>query len=139
MSFDIFFYITAASALGLMLIFASDLTILRRALSGREITEKISESKPVFHGAYILLYLPMARFAKAVVMPKVFREIEIVISKTRLLFLRAERFLLGLTHYVRGKRKINDNGAGAHPYWDSLNGNKKNTDGDEEEKSGKDV
>lgn len=133
MSLDTLFYITAVSALGLALVFLSDLAVLRRSFNGREITEKISESKPVFNGLYLKIYLPAANFAKTVIMPKIFREIEIVISKTRLIFLKAERFLLGLTHYVRGKRKINGNGAAAHPYWDSLSGVKKEEESKAEE------
>lgn len=98
--------------------------VSRRAFSARTIPEtelrrELSETISVFYEIKTRLIIPPFVLMHDTFSPKIYKEFEIIISKFRINMLRAERQLLNLANYIRGKREMKMNNDG-HPYWDQL-------------------
>lgn len=98
-----------------------------RAIPGAEFKQKLSETESVFNDIKNKLIIPSFVLLHDTFSPKIYKEIEIIISKFRINFLRAERQLLHLANYIRGKREMKISN-GNHPYWDQLSEIKKEKD-----------
>lgn len=115
---NIFIYTTAFSAIGLIVLIGRAVADARK-ISREEFRARFMETKPFFHDLNVRVVLPLMGYLSVVILPKIYKEFEIVISKFRINVLRIERMLLHLAHYMRGKREVKING-GAHPYWNNL-------------------
>lgn len=98
-----------------------------RMLSGEELNRRLKETRPTFHGISNRVSVSAGNFVKRSVLPKLFKEFEIIISKFRIYVLKAERMLHDLTHYIRGKREIKS-GRSNHPYWNNVGASDDNKD-----------
>lgn len=92
-----------------------------RAMPKEEFERRLNESKPIFHDINARIIIPSVVFLHDSLSPKIYKEFEIIISKLRISALRAERLLLRLANYIRGKREVKMNG-NSHPYWNQLSG-----------------
>ena len=94
-------------------------TFCARAMPRAKFEEKLSGTTPVFHDISARIIVPSIVFLHDTFSPKIYKEFEIIISRFRINVLRAERQLLHLANYIRGKRemKISD---GNHPYWNQI-------------------
>lgn len=90
-----------------------------RMMADSELLEKLQASRPVFSDFHQYLITPTINFYRTSVLPAVYKESEKAISRFRINILKIERWLLRLTNYIRGKRKINSNGN--TPYWKDIN------------------
>jgi len=90
-----------------------------RMIPREEFEQKLNQTVPVFHDIGTRIIIPSIVFLHNALSPKIYKEFEIIISRFRINVLRAERHLLHLANYIRGKRemKIND---GKHPYWNQI-------------------
>jgi len=99
--------------------------ILRRlkevkAMPEAEFLLKLKQTKPVFSDFNQYLVAPLVNLWKTVVLPAIYKEFEKFISRFRINLLKMEGWLLRLTNYIRGKRKIQNNGKPS-PYWKDIN------------------
>lgn len=120
---SILIYISSFSGVVLIALFAKNLKAAK-AIPQAELEQSLRESRSSFHHISSGIVAPTAGYVKKSILPKVYKEFEIIISKFRIYILRVERMLLWLTHYVRGKREVKVNGS--HPYWDSIMEKEKN-------------
>lgn len=117
---NILIYTALFSAAGAVFLFSKGLSFAR-ALPREEFERKLNETKPVFHDINAKIIVLFAVFLHDSFSPKIYKEFEIIISKSRLNVLRMERLLLHLANYIRGKREIKMNG-NSHPYWNQVGG-----------------
>lgn len=110
--------ITIFSAGGMLYLLLRRLREIRM-MAGSEFLEKLQASRPVFSDFHQYLIIPAINFYRTSVLPAVYKESEKTISRFRINILKIERWLLRLTNYIRGKRKINTNGN--TPYWKDIN------------------
>lgn len=115
---NIFIYTTAFSVIGLVVLTGRAVADVKK-INREEFKARFIETKPFFHDLNVRAVFPLMRYLSIIVLPKIYKEFEIVISKFRINVLRTERMLLHLAHYMRGKREVKING-GAHPYWNNL-------------------
>jgi hypothetical protein len=120
--------ITIFSAGGMLYLLLRRLRETRMMADG-ELLEKLQVSRPVFSDFHQYLIIPTINFYRTSVLPAVYKESEKTISRFRINILKIERWLLRLTNYIRGKRKINTNGN--TPYWKDINDFKNGLNGDE--------
>ncbi|MEK9183640.1 MAG: hypothetical protein AAB890_01020 [Patescibacteria group bacterium] len=123
---DILVYISIFSAIGIIYLLARGL-ILARTMDKKELSLKLASSKSIFDDFHVYVFVPFVGFLKISVLPMVFKEFEIIISKFRINVLKVERQLFHLANYIRGKREIKTDNE-SHPYWDSVNTLKNNKD-----------
>lgn len=114
----IFIYTAIFSAIGLIVLTGRAVADVRK-INKEEFRARFIEMKPFFHDLNVRAVFPMRMYLSVIILPKIYKEFEIVISKFRINVLRIERMLLHLAHYMRGKREVKING-GSHPYWDNL-------------------
>lgn len=114
----IFIYTAVFSAIALIVLVGRAAADVRN-INKEEFRARFIETKPFFHDLNVHFVFPLMRYLSIVILPKIYKEFEIVISKFRINVLRIERILLRLAHYMRGKREVKING-GAHPYWNNL-------------------
>lgn len=119
-------YISIFSAMIALYLLARGLIAIKD-MEKNELSLKLASSKPIFHDFHVYIFIPFVSFLKISVLPKIFKEFEIIISKFRIIVLKVERRLFHLVTYIRGKRDMgnNNNDNESHPYWDSV-GNSKN-------------
>lgn len=110
--------ITIFSAGGMLYLLLRRLREIRM-MAGSELLEKLQASRPVFSDFHQYFIIPAINFYRTSVLPAVYKESEKTISRFRINILKIERWLLRLTNYIRGKRKINTNGN--TPYWKDIN------------------
>ena len=94
-------------------------TFCARAMPREEFEEKLNGTAPVFHDISARIIVPFVVFLHDTFSPKIYKEFEIIISRFRINVLRAERQLLHLANYIRGKREVKIS-EGNHPYWNQL-------------------
>ena len=103
--------------------------ILRlRTIPKEELLIRYNETKPFWSDFYELLVVPAARVHQEKVRPKVYKEIEKMARRFRIIFLRIECLLLRFSEYIRGKRTMQNNGHKSH-YWEQLNNCKNGANG----------
>lgn len=119
-------YATALSCFGLIVLIAQGLREFNR-IDSDEFLTKARETKPIFHDLKIHIWVPVANYFHAVIIPIIYKEFEIVISRVRINVLRIERLLLQLANYIRGKREVKINGQ-HHHYWGGFGKNNKEDD-----------
>lgn len=95
-----------------------------RAMPEADFKRELAETKSAFDDIKERLIIPPFVLMHDTLSPKIYKEFEIIISKFRINMLRAERHLLRLANYIRGKREMKMNNDG-HPYWDQLTDSKK--------------
>lgn len=123
---NILVYISIFSAIGIIYLLAKGL-VLAKAMDKKELSLRLISSKSIFDDFHVYVFIPLVNFLKISVLPIVFKEFEIIISKFRINVLKVERQLFHLANYIRGKREIKTDNEG-HPYWDSVNALKDNKD-----------
>lgn len=121
-------YLAIFSAFGMAFLFAKEFAVVKK-FSKNELINELRNSKPLFHDINARVVLPAMNFIYITLAPKVYKEFEIIISKIRINVLKVERVLLHLTHYIRGKREITNNGS-KHPYWNAVSEVKKENNGE---------
>lgn len=94
-----------------------------------ELLAKLQTSRPVFSDFHQYVFIPAVNFYRTAVLPKIYKESEKKISRFRINILKMEGWLLRLTNYIRGKRKIHNNGR--TPYWKDINDFKNGLNGDD--------
>ncbi len=94
-----------------------------------ELLAKLQTSRPVFSDFHQYVFIPAVNFYRTAVLPKIYKESEKKISRFRINILKMEGWLLRLTNYIRGKRKIQNNGH--TPYWRDINDFKNGLNGDD--------
>ena len=99
---NILIYTALFSAAGAVFLFSKGLSFAR-ALPREEFERKLNETKPVFHDINAKIIVPFAVFLHDSFSPKIYKEFEIIISKSRLNVLRMERLLY--SWYQLHKRK----------------------------------
>lgn len=100
-----------------------------RMMPENELLARLRISRPVFSDFHQYVFIPAVNFYRTVVLPKIYKESEKKISRFRINILKMEGWLLRLTNYIRGKRKINTNGN--TPYWKDINDFKNGLNGDD--------
>lgn len=91
-----------------------------RAMSEAEFLARLRQTRPVFSDFNQHLVAPAMNLWKTAVLPAIYKEVEKLISRFRINLLKIEGWLLRLTNYIRGKRKIQSNGQSS-PYWKDIN------------------
>jgi hypothetical protein len=98
-----------------------------KIMSDEELLVKLRETKHLFSDFHDYVVVPAINFWKNSALPYIYKEFEKTVSRFRINVLKIEAWLLKLTNYIRGKRKIQNNGYSE--YWkdvnDSKNGDKK--------------
>ena len=122
---DTLVYISIFSAIGIIYLLTKGL-ILAKTIDKKELSLKLTSSS-IFDDFHVYVFIPFMDFLKTFILPKIFKEFEIIISKFRISVLKVERQLFHLANYVRGKREIKTDNE-SHPYWDSVNNSKNGTD-----------
>jgi hypothetical protein len=100
-----------------------------RMMPENELLAKLQTSRPVFSDFHQYVFIPAVNFYRTAVLPKIYKESEKKISRFRINILKIEGWLLRLTNYIRGKRKIQNNGH--TPYWKDINDFKNGLNGDD--------
>lgn len=100
-----------------------------RMMPENELLAKLQTSRPVFSDFHQYVFIPAVNFYRTAVLPKIYKESEKKISRFRINILKMEGWLLRLTNYIRGKRKIHSNGR--TPYWKDINDFKNGLNGDD--------
>lgn len=109
------------SVSGIVFMFLNRLAKVK-TMEGDELTDNLVSSKSIFSSLRRRFISPISNFWHTVVLPGIYKETEKTISRFRLNILKAERALLRLTNYIRGKREIKNNGDnGSSPYWQDIN------------------
>lgn len=85
-----------------------------------ELISKLQAAKPFFLDFNHYIVEPTVNFWKTVVLPKIYKEFEKLVSRLRINILKLEGWLLKLANYIRGKRKIQTNNEQS-PYWKDIN------------------
>lgn len=120
-------YISIFSAVIVIYLLAKGLVAIKD-IDRNELSLKLASSKPIFQDFHVYVFIPFVNFLKISVLPKIFKEFEIIISKLRIIILKVERRLFHLVTYIRGKRDIGNNNSESHPYWDSVSDSKNGED-----------
>lgn len=100
-----------------------------KMMPANELLAKLQASRPVFSDFHQYIIIPAVNFYRTAVLPKIYKEFEKKISRFRINILKMEGWLLRLTNYIRGKRKIHNNGR--TPYWKDINDFKNGLNGDD--------
>lgn len=91
-----------------------------RIMNERDLIIKIQESRCLFTDFYEGVVNPAINFWRNSILPAVYKEFEKIISRFRINVLKVEGWLLKLTNYIRGKRKVQNNGNQSQ-YWKDIN------------------
>lgn len=113
------YYIAVFSGAILVALFLKGLMPAKRLSAAGRLKQELVQTKPLFYDINTRIIMPAVIFLHDSFTPKIYKEVEIVISKIRINVLKIERLLLRLTHYIRGKREVKKNGNN-HPYWARL-------------------
>lgn len=108
------------ASLGLMVFLVFNRLDRVRAMPEEEFLSRLKSSRPVFTDVHFYIALPASNFFRTFVLPKIYKEFEKTISRFRINVLKIESLLLRLTNYIRGKRKVCDNGDSSK-YWKDMN------------------
>ncbi|TSD02147.1 MAG: hypothetical protein Athens071424_182 [Parcubacteria group bacterium Athens0714_24] len=123
--FIILIFLIIISALGIFYLLTGRIKGIL-PLSEEDILLKIRAMRSVSSDLHDYIIVPTSAFWKNVVLPKIYKDFEKMISRFRINILKIECWLLKLTNYIRGKREIQCNGN--TEYWkeinESKNGNK---------------
>lgn len=107
------------SGIGMFYMVASRIEEVR-AMSRGQFISALRESKPVFSDFNHYFVSPIVHFTQTIILPKIFKEFEKMISMLRINILKVEKLLLDLSRYIKGKREIKTNGK-RNPYWKDMN------------------
>jgi hypothetical protein len=118
--FIITLILLSIASFGLMVFFILNRLDYVRAMPEEEFSSRLKSSQPVFTDVYFYIALPASNFFRTFVLPKIYKEFEKTISRFRINVLKIESLLLRLTNYIRGKRKVCDNGDSSK-YWKDMN------------------
>jgi hypothetical protein len=122
----------------LIVSFSATTTLLMRrsvrlkGITRDELLERIAATRPFWMDFYEMFFVPAWHVYQEEVRPFIFKEIEILARRFRIIVLRVECLLLRFAEYIRGKRVISSNShkparnagrstAGRSHYWEQLN------------------
>ncbi len=95
----------------------------------KELLVKLQETKYLFSDFYEYIVTPTVNFWKNSVLPNLYKEFEKTVSRFRINVLKIECWLLKLINYIRGKRKVSNNGSSE--YWKDVNDFKNGLNGND--------
>ncbi len=121
----IFFLILLIASFSLAVSLLGRRSLRLKGVSESEILSRIDETKFFWTDFYEMFYIPTFRFYQEKTRPFVFKEIEKLTHRFRIIVLRTECLLMRFGEYVRGKRVVSPNGHKSH-YWEQINNCKNN-------------
>lgn len=121
------------SFVGLAVVLGRGISRLK-AIPKEEFLPRYNETKPFWSDFYELVVVPASRVHQEKVRPKVYKEIEKLARRFRIIVLRIECLLLRFSEYIRGKRVMPPNGMNGRKshYWEQLNNCKNGVNGNGE-------
>ncbi len=90
-------------------------------LSDEEVLYRMESTKPFGDDLRDLMIAPIAIIVREKAKPFVYKEIEKLTRRFRIMFLKIECRLLRFAEYIRGKRIMQKNCQPSSPYWQNLN------------------
>ena len=106
-----------------------------RNFSKEELLNRLGETNSFwseFHGFFVS---PVVRIHQESLRPKIYKEIEKLTRRFRIVALRVECLLMRFSEYLRGKRTMQGNGHKSH-YWEQINNCKNGANGNGENLTG---
>lgn len=116
----IFFLILLLVSIGGLALLSVKRFLILKTVSKEEILSRYNSAKPFWNEFHDLFVVHVIRVHQEKVRPTVYKEIEKLTHRFRIIVLRIECLLLRFSEYIRGKRVMSSNGHKSH-YWEQLN------------------